>query len=134
MKNHRPIIAKLSIAQNITFNENILLDINFNNMIHEIIHILGFQKQYFKKKNLLNRFSRIYFYSLNNINEKNNNLWFPLRLKFPQSDLKIKNEIMSEMSADRSLNFSSETLSILQRLNWYQINLSLCGLSLKRRL
>ena len=38
---------------------------------------------------------------------------------------------MSEMSADRSLNFSSKTLSILQRLNWYQINLSLCGLSLK---
>ena len=50
MGNHRPIIAKLSIAQTITFNENILFDKNFINMIHEIIHILGFQTQYFKKK------------------------------------------------------------------------------------
>ena len=68
------------------------------------------------------------FYSLKNINEKTYGKWLSTFLE--KSHIKINYDIMNVKRNNRMLFFSAQTLIILQRLNWYQINLSLCGCSL----
>ena len=131
LETQRPIISKLSIDIELKLNKKKEMDLFFRDVIHAITHILGFHKIHLKAKGLLKSFSRIKFYSLNNINEKENNLWYPLKISLPNYDFSIRNDIMSTLRLRRILTFSSQTLAILQKLNWYQINLSLCDLSLK---
>ncbi len=130
LETQRPIISMLSIDIDIKLNRKKESYIFFRDVIHAITHILGFHKIHLKAKGLLKNFLRVNFYSLKNINEKENNLWYPLKISLPNYDFTIKNDIMSSLPLQRILTFSSQTLAILQKLNWYQINLSSCDLSL----
>ena len=69
---------------------------------------------------------------MKNINEKFLGKWVGIKLKKSFKHYAFfKNDIMSRRKNDRILLISSQTLYILQRLKYYQINLSLCGCTLK---
>ena len=123
----RPIIAKMMFNENINFTKTEEMDNLFIQITHQIIHILGFNRNVFRSLRLLLN-SRLVFYSLKNINEKTYGKWLSTFLE--KSHIKINYDIMNVNRNNRMLFFSAQTLIILQRLNWYQINLSLCGCSL----
>ena len=123
----RPIIAKMKFNENINFTKTKEMDNLFIQITHQIIHILGFNRNVFRSLRLLLN-SRLRFYSLKNINEKTYGKWLSTFLE--KSHIKINYDIMNVNRNNRMLFFSAQTLIILQRLNWYQINLSLCGCSL----
>jgi len=69
---------------------------------------------------------------MKNINEKFLGKLVDIKLKKSFKHYAFfKNDIMSRRKNDRILIISSQNLYILQRLKYYQINLSLCGCLLK---
>ena len=109
--------------------KNIASNIYYLKIINHIIHILGFNQEKFHKSNILrgNKLKSNYF---KNLNEKLTNTWASIPLDLPKCNYKIlKNDIMSKKKKRMPI-FSYITLSILQRVNFYQINLSSCGCSL----
>ena len=126
--NKRPIIARLTIYNKIQFSKKNISKYSVQ-IIHKIIHILGFNELTFKKSKILKK-KKLSFNLLRNIYEKGNNNWKSIIMKLPNSHYQsIKWDIMSRR-INRMPIFSSLTLVALQKINWYQINLSLCGCSL----
>ena len=130
IKNKRPNIGILFYNRNINYKNNNIIEKYFIDTIHHMIHILGFNKFHFKNKIL--KFTNILFNEMKNINEKFLGKWVGIKLKKSFKHYAFfRNDIMSRRKNDRILLISSQTLYILQRLKYYQINLSLCGCSLK---
>ena len=129
--NKRPNIGILFFNRNINYKKNKIIENYFINTIHHLIHILGFNKLYFKDYKILSN-RNILFYYIKNINEKYLGKWVGINLKKSfKHYTNFQYDIMSRKKNNRILIFTSQTLYILQRLKYYQINLSLCGCSLK---
>ena len=130
-KTKRPNVGVLFYNRKINYKTDEIIEQYFIDTIHHMIHILGFNKLYFYNHKILeNRY--INFYYMKNINEKFSGKWLSISLKNSFKHYNhFKNDIMSRRINNRNLIFSSQTLYILQRLKYYQINLSLCGCTLK---
>lgn len=87
LENKRPIIAFLLIQEKNKFKYEDEMEI-----IHEIVSILGFNKKTLKKTRLIIS-RKLDFYSLRNINEKDNDNWLGLELKPNNYDLQLKDDI-----------------------------------------
>ena len=126
--NNRPIIATLIIQRKRKY-KNIASNIYYLKIINHLIHILGFNEENFHKSNIL-RGNKLKFNYFKNLNEKLTNIWGSIALDLPKCNYHfLKNDIMSKKKK-RMPVFSYITLAILQRVNFYQINLSSCGCSL----
>ena len=124
----RPIIGIIYINQYLRVKsyENYNIPI-----LHHITHILGFSYDIIRKRKSTIR-KKLNFYGIKNINEKTFDTWIGTKLKFPNAHYsKLKYDIMSSKKNVRTLFFSAQTLITLQKSGWYQINLSICGCSLK---
>ena len=129
-KTKRPIIGIIFINKQLLGKTYETYETYFLQIIHHITHILGFSFNVFKKWNVLMK-SKLVFYGLRNINEKSKDSWVGEKMKFPDSHYSdFQYDIMSSRKNGRTLLFSAQTLIILQRTRWYQINLSICGCSL----
>ena len=128
--NKRPIIAILIINNKLQFKKKENLYQYYLQIIHYMLHILGFNKEKLYQSKILRR-KAINSGSLRNINEKITNNWYSkVYFQFPKSNYKsLRLDIMSKKKS-RMPMFSYLTLAILQSMNWYQINLSSCGCSL----
>ena len=78
--NKRPNIGILFFNRNINYKKNKIIENYFINTIHHLIHILGFNKLYFKDYKILSN-RNILFYYIKNINEKYLGKWVGINLK-----------------------------------------------------